>query len=155
MARHSDAEQTTLDDDLRMLTETLEEVLQYTGDRADQAYIDIKSHAEQALSEVKARWANTGESYYARAKEAVHRTDDYVRDKPWHSLGIGATVGLVLGLLLARNKPRSRAAQAASFFLQTVLFISLFPRWLSLIPPILPAGRRRSAFISLVFVWTD
>ncbi|WP_230201628.1 DUF883 family protein, partial [Serratia marcescens] len=55
MARHTDAEQTTLDDDLRMLTETLEEVLQYTGDRADQAYIDIKSHAEQALSEVKAR----------------------------------------------------------------------------------------------------
>ncbi|WP_240330352.1 DUF883 family protein, partial [Klebsiella pneumoniae] len=38
MARHTDAEQTTLDDDLRMLTETLEEVLQYTGDRADQAY---------------------------------------------------------------------------------------------------------------------
>ena len=103
MARHSDAEQTTLDDDLRMLTETLEEVLQYTGDRSDQAYIDIKSHAEQALSEVKARWANTGESYYARAKEAVHRTDDYVRDKPWHGVGIGATVGLVLGLLLARK----------------------------------------------------
>ncbi len=103
MARHTDAEQTTLDDDLRMLTETLEEVLQYSGDRADQAYIDIKSHAEQALSEVKARWVNTGESYYARAKEAVHRTDDYVRDKPWHSVGISATVGLVLGLLLARK----------------------------------------------------
>jgi ElaB protein len=86
-----------------MLTDTLEEVLQYSGDRADQAYVDIKAHAEQALSEVKSRLADTTESYYARAKDAVYRTDDYVRENPWHSVGIGATLGLVLGLLLARK----------------------------------------------------
>ncbi|CAI0692386.1 Bacterial protein of uncharacterised function (DUF883) [Serratia entomophila] len=103
MARYTDADQTTLDDDLRMLTDTLEEVLQYSGDRADQAYVDIKAHAEQALSEVKSRLADKTESYYARAKDAVYRTDDYVREKPWHSVGIGATVGLVFGLLLARK----------------------------------------------------
>jgi ElaB protein len=103
MARNTDRDQTTLDDDLRMLSDTLEEVLRYSGDRADQAYLDIKSHAEEALSEVKSRLADTTESYYARAKDAVCRTDGYVRENPWHSVGIGATVGLVLGLLLSRK----------------------------------------------------
>ncbi|MGO4742741.1 stress response protein ElaB [Serratia quinivorans] len=103
MARNTDADQTTLDDDLRMLSDTLEEVLKYSGDRADQAYIDIKTHAEEALSEVKSRLADSTESYYARAKDAVCRTDGYVHDNPWCSVGIGATVGLVLGLLLARK----------------------------------------------------
>ncbi|MDK1702300.1 stress response protein ElaB [Serratia rubidaea] len=103
MARYTDESRTNLDDDLRMLSDTLQEVLDYSGDRADQAYVDIKSHAEQALKEVKARLNDASEGYYARAKEAVHRTDDYVRDNPWHSVGIGATVGLVFGLLLARK----------------------------------------------------
>ncbi len=103
MATKRDENQTTLDDDLRMLTDALQEVLDYSGDRADQAYTDIKAHAEQTLKEVKSRLAGSAESYYARAKDVACRTDGYVREKPWHSVGIGATVGLVLGLLLARK----------------------------------------------------
>ncbi|TQI81380.1 ElaB protein [Serratia fonticola] len=103
MATNRDENPTTLDDDLRMLTDTLQEVLEYSGDRADKAYTDIKAHAEQALKAVKSRLADSTESYYARAKDVACRTDGYVRDKPWHSVGIGATVGLVIGLLLARK----------------------------------------------------
>lgn len=103
MATNRDENQTTLDDDLRMLTDTLEEVLKYSGDRADQAYIEIKSRAEQALDEVKSRLNGASETYYARAKEVAYRTDDYVRENPWQGVGIGATAGLVFGLLLARK----------------------------------------------------
>lgn len=103
MAMNTSTNRTRLDDDLKMLSDTLQELLDYSGDRADQAYQDIKAHAEQALKDVKSRLADSSACYYERAKYAAYCADDYVREKPWHSVGIGATVGLVLGLLLARK----------------------------------------------------
>lgn len=92
-----------LDDDLTLLSETLEEVLRSSGDPADQKYIELKERAEQALSDVKARVSNASDTYYYRAKQAVYRADDYVHEKPWQGIGVGAAAGLVLGLLLARS----------------------------------------------------
>ncbi|RKQ38497.1 stress response protein ElaB [Enterobacter sp. R1(2018)] len=92
-----------LDDDLTLLSETLEEVLRSSGDPADQKYIELKERAEQALNDVKARVSNASDTYYYRAKQAVYRADDYVHEKPWQGVGVGAAVGLVFGLLLARR----------------------------------------------------
>ncbi|MCT4706975.1 stress response protein ElaB [Enterobacteriaceae bacterium H11S18] len=92
-----------LDDDLTLLSETLEEVLRSSGDPADQKYVELKARAEQALNDVKDRVSNASDNYYYRAKKAVYRADDYVHDKPWQGVGVGAAVGLVLGLLLARR----------------------------------------------------
>jgi len=92
-----------LDDDLTLLSETLEEVLRSSGDPADQKYIELKERAEQALNDVKARVSNASDTYYYRAKQAVYRADDYVREKPWQGIGVGVAAGLVLGLLLARR----------------------------------------------------
>ncbi|EDX0373317.1 stress response protein ElaB [Salmonella enterica] len=92
-----------VDDDLTLLSETLEEVLRSSGDPADQKYIELKARAEQALEEVKNRVSHVSDSYYYRAKQAVYKADDYVHEKPWQGIGVGAAVGLVLGLLLARR----------------------------------------------------
>ncbi|WP_437615857.1 stress response protein ElaB [Erwinia sp. V71] len=102
MARTEEAHETRLDDDLALLTETLEEVLKASGDPADQKYVELKAKAEQALHEVKSRVSRASDTYYYRARQAVNRADDYVHEKPWHGIGVGATVGLVLGLLLRR-----------------------------------------------------
>lgn len=91
-----------IDDDLTLLSETLEEVLRSSGDPADQKYIELKARAEQALNDVKNRVSNASDTYYYRAKKAVYRADDYVHENPWHGIGVGASVGLVLGLLLRR-----------------------------------------------------
>ncbi|MBU4683159.1 stress response protein ElaB [Cedecea davisae] len=91
-----------LDDDLALLSETLEEVLRASGDPADQKYIELKAKAEQALHEVKERISNASDNYYYRAKKAVYRADDYVHENPWRGIGAGAAIGLVVGLLLRR-----------------------------------------------------
>ncbi|MBP1521390.1 stress response protein ElaB [Salmonella enterica subsp. enterica serovar Worthington] len=91
-----------VDDDLTLLSETLEEVLRSSGDPADQKYIELKARAEQALEEVKNRVSHASDSYYYRAKQAVYKADDYVHEKR-QGIGVGAAVGLVLGLLLARR----------------------------------------------------
>ena len=58
--------------------------------------------AEQALDDVRARVSRASDNYYYRAKQAVYRADDYVHEKPWQGIGIGAAAGLVIGLLLRR-----------------------------------------------------
>lgn len=100
MAYHS--HESHIDDDLALLSETLEEVLRASGDPADQTYLELKARAEQALDDVKSRVANASETYYCRAKRAAYRTDEYVHQNPWQGIGIGAAAGLMLGLLLRR-----------------------------------------------------
>lgn len=102
MANQFEPQQTSLDDDLRMLSETLEEVLKSSGDKADEKYVEIKKRAEQALNEVQTRLGSATDSYCARAKTVARQADTYVHDKPWHGVGVGAAVGLVVGLLLRR-----------------------------------------------------
>ncbi|WP_075181301.1 stress response protein ElaB [Pantoea sp. 1.19] len=92
----------TLDDDITLLTDTLEEVLKSSGDPADQKYLELKARAEAALNDVKSRVSHASDSTYYRARQAVTRADDYVHDKPWQGVGIGAAIGLVFGLLLRR-----------------------------------------------------
>lgn len=48
---------TRIDDDLTLLSETLEEVLRSSGDPADQKYVELKARAEKALDDVKKRLA--------------------------------------------------------------------------------------------------
>ncbi|NDL65274.1 stress response protein ElaB [Acerihabitans arboris] len=95
--------ETHVDDDVQLLSETLEEVLAYSGDKADQKYVELKTRAEAALEDVKNRISQASDNYYYRAKQAVYLADDYVQENPWHGVGIGASVGLVVGLLLARR----------------------------------------------------
>lgn len=38
-----------------------------------------------------------------KTKEAAYATDDYVKENPWQAVGLGAAVGLVVGLLISRK----------------------------------------------------
>jgi ElaB/YqjD/DUF883 family membrane-anchored ribosome-binding protein len=38
-----------------------------------------------------------------KTKEAAHATDNYVKENPWQAVGLGAAVGLVIGLLISRK----------------------------------------------------
>ncbi|MGL4724041.1 MAG: stress response protein ElaB [Scandinavium sp.] len=97
------AYESRIDDDLALLSDTLEEILSSSGDPADEKYIELKLRAEQALDDVKNRISQASDTYYYRARQAVTRADDYVHEKTWQGIGVGAAVGLVLGLLLARR----------------------------------------------------
>lgn len=53
---------TRIDDDLALLSETLEEVLRSSGDPADQKYIELKARAEKALDDVKNRVSHASDN---------------------------------------------------------------------------------------------
>ncbi|NYY73456.1 protein ElaB [Escherichia coli] len=93
---------TRIDDDLTLLSETLEEVLRSSGDPADQKYVELKARAEKALDDVKNGLAGL------QTVITIGRSRQFIvlmttSTKTRQGIGVGAAVGLVLGLLLARR----------------------------------------------------
>ncbi|GKV90019.1 DUF883 family protein [Pectobacterium carotovorum] len=89
--------------ELKSLADTLEEVLSTSSDKSKADLDKLRNKAESALKETRSRLSDTGERIASQTKEAVESADDYVRQNPWTGVGIGAAVGVVLGVLLSRR----------------------------------------------------
>jgi ElaB/YqjD/DUF883 family membrane-anchored ribosome-binding protein len=72
---------------------------QLTGDELKAA----KAKFEQTLANAKNDLVRLEETVVEKTKEAAKATDDYVKENPWKSVGLGAAVGVVIGLLIARK----------------------------------------------------
>jgi len=100
------AKNTTSDDlraELKSLADTLEEVLSSSSDKSKAELDKLRSKAEDLLKDSRERLSETGEKIAHHSKEIASRADDYVHDKPWTGVGIGAAIGVVIGVLLARR----------------------------------------------------
>ena len=82
--------------ELKTLADTLEEVLNSSADKSKEEMGKLRSKAESALKESRARLGETSEAILRQTRETAARADDYVRENPWTGVGIGAAVGLVL-----------------------------------------------------------
>ena len=89
--------------ELKSLADTLEDVLDTSTDKSKSELDKLRSKAEQALRESRARLSDAGEAISHQTREAATKADNYVRENPWTGVGIGAAVGVVLGILLARR----------------------------------------------------
>jgi len=101
MAHDSNAE--NLRAELKSLADTLEEVLNSSTDKPKAELEKLRSKAEGALKETRARLSDAGDKLASQTKQIAGQADDYVRDNPWTGIGIGAAVGVGLGVLLARR----------------------------------------------------
>jgi len=89
--------------ELKNLADTLDEVLSSSGEKSKAELDKLRSKAQSALKDTRARLGESGDRIAQSTREAAERTDVYVRDNPWTSVGIGAAIGVVLGVLLTRR----------------------------------------------------
>lgn len=89
--------------ELKSLADTLEEVLGNSGEKSKEELSKLRTKAEKALRNSRDRLGDTGDVIVRQTREAAARTDEYVRDNPWASVGIGAAIGVVLGVLMSRR----------------------------------------------------
>lgn len=89
--------------ELKSLADTLEEVLGNSGEKSKEELSKLRTKAEKALRNSRDRLGDTGDVIARQTREAAARTDEYVRDNPWSSVGIGAAIGVVLGVLMSRR----------------------------------------------------
>lgn len=88
--------------DITLLADTLDEVLRSGNSKTKEELEKIRGKAEGVLRDARARFSgNTHLTQHAR--DAAHQATNYVKENPWHGVGVGAAVGIVLGVLLARK----------------------------------------------------
>ena len=78
-------------------------MLSSSADKSKDEVSKLRSKAEKALKESRYRLGETGDVLAKQTREAAARADEYVRDNPWTGVGIGAAIGVVLGVLLTRR----------------------------------------------------
>jgi ElaB/YqjD/DUF883 family membrane-anchored ribosome-binding protein len=90
-------------EDFKSVLADLEALLQETAQTGGEKLTAIRAKAEQSLDAVKANMADAPASLLNKAKVAATAADDYVQDNPWRSIGLAASVGLIIGLLISRR----------------------------------------------------
>ncbi|MGF6192795.1 DUF883 family protein [Serratia sp. 2723] len=102
MFNKTDKVERNIDQDVNLLADTLDEVLRDSSSKTKEELHELHNKAKGILRDARARFSDSS-SLTQHARDAVGNADSYVRDKPWQGVGIGAAVGVVLGVLLARR----------------------------------------------------
>ena len=92
-----------LADDLRKVIDDAEVLLQHAARDAGQEYTKARHRLEASLLSAKTRLRGIEDDVVERGAQAAKSADDYVRRHPWESIGIGAALGLAIGLLIGRK----------------------------------------------------
>ena len=90
-------------DDLRMVVADAEELLKATANQTGERIAAARARAGESLQIAKARLEDAQAAVVERTRVAAKATDEYVHDNPWQAIGVAATIGLILGALIARR----------------------------------------------------
>ena len=93
-------EEIDINQDVAQLADTLDDLLKSYGSKAQDEVDGARSRAEALLKETRAKLHGRNRVTQV-AKEATQHVDTYVRDKPWHGVGIGTALGIFVGALIA------------------------------------------------------
>ena len=91
-----------INEDLRVLAADTQELLKLTASATGEQLDVLRGRLNERLLQLKSRAASAQDATRVKSKQAASTADDYVRENPWQSIGIGVAAGLVLGAILAR-----------------------------------------------------
>jgi ElaB/YqjD/DUF883 family membrane-anchored ribosome-binding protein len=91
-----------INEDLRILAADTQELMRLTASASGEQLDVLRSRLNERLAVLKVRAAEAQDATRSNCKLAMTNADDYVRENPWQSVGVGVAVGVVLGALLAR-----------------------------------------------------
>lgn len=90
--------------DMKRLMESVEELVGAAADTADSKMEAVRAKAESTLAQVRANAENAKQAVVEKTEEISQKTDEYVRENPWSSVGFAAGIGLLIGLLISSRR---------------------------------------------------
>ncbi len=90
--------------DFRLVVTDAEELLRATAGVAGEKVSAARERIQENLASARTRLAAAEEAVVARTREAAKATDEYVHENPWKAVGIGAAVGVIVGMLIGRGR---------------------------------------------------
>jgi ElaB/YqjD/DUF883 family membrane-anchored ribosome-binding protein len=92
-----------LGEEIGNLVEAMEEVFAAASADSGEKISELKGQAEATARKAKAQLSTLEKRAVAKARKIAADSDDYVHDNPWAAIGIGAGLGLLLGLVMGRK----------------------------------------------------
>ena len=89
--------------DIKSIIFEAEEMLGATADQAGEKIVNLRERIKYRLADAKVRLVDAEDALLTKTRAAAQATDDFVHESPWMAIGVGAGVGLFVGLLLARR----------------------------------------------------
>ena len=89
--------------DLKSVLQDAEQWLRNGSQLTGEELAAAKARIQARLANVKDDVIAFEQAVVERTKEAARATDEYVHENPWKAVGIGAAVGLLLGVVIARR----------------------------------------------------
>jgi ElaB/YqjD/DUF883 family membrane-anchored ribosome-binding protein len=89
--------------DLKIVIGDAEELLRATASQAGEKAAAAREKIQDSLHRAKVKLAEAEDAVLDQTKQAARVTDEFVHEHPWKAVGIGAGVGLIIGLLIGRR----------------------------------------------------
>ena len=89
--------------DLKIVIADAEELLRATASQAGDKVTAAREKIQDSLRQAKLKLAEVEEAILDKGKQAARATDQYVHEHPWRAVGIGAGIGLIIGMLISRR----------------------------------------------------
>jgi len=89
--------------DLRIVIGDAEDLLRATASQAGEKAAAAREKIQDSLHRARVKLAEAEEIMLDQTRQAARATDEYVHEHPWRAVGIGAGVGLIIGLLIGRR----------------------------------------------------
>lgn len=90
-------------DGLRTSINDAEKWLEESADDVSEAASEARARFDDTLRTAISDLRKLEDSILAHSREAAQNVDTYVHDNPWKAVTIGATLGLLLGVLISRK----------------------------------------------------
>jgi ElaB/YqjD/DUF883 family membrane-anchored ribosome-binding protein len=90
-------------DEFSNLVAAMEDVFAAASEDGGERLSELKEQAQASLKKAKARLGAMEKTAVAKARKFASESDDYVHENPWTAIGVGAGIGLLLGLLIGRK----------------------------------------------------
>ena len=89
--------------DFKVVVSDAEALLKATANQGGEKLAEVRAKAEESLKVVKARMEEAQAALIVKTRAAAKATDVYVHENPWQAIGVAASIGLVIGLLIGRR----------------------------------------------------
>ncbi|MCY7304753.1 MAG: DUF883 family protein [Rhodoferax sp.] len=96
-------DQQQLVSDMKSAIADAEDMLHATADQVGDKIASMRARIQDRLKGARERLADAEAILITKTRAAARATDAYVHESPWTAIGIAASLGLVLGVILGRR----------------------------------------------------
>lgn len=89
--------------DFKVVVADAEALLKATAGQSGEALAATRAKVLESIDAAKAKMSEAEAALLARTRATAKATDEYVHVHPWQAIGIAASVGMVIGLLIGRR----------------------------------------------------